>query len=261
MILDPVNSVTSISFYRKVAKQPLGRAFLYLFYVSLLFSLAATAALKVRLGPALNETFDWLAQAAPPLVFSDGKATSSLTAPLTLRHPSMKEIAVTIDTARTEPITPQLMDASGVIAYLTANSFYLKQQNGGIEVYDLAKTASAKPITLDAAFYRNAGRLLSRILYPLSFVVMFFVFAAWKGCAALVYSLLALLANSTLDARLEYGPLFCVSVYAQTLVIVVQAIFLFMPVGIPFFGAISVLLTGAYIWLGVRANLEPAPAA
>jgi len=261
MILDPVNSVTSIEFYRKVAKQSLGRSFLYLCYLAAIFAIAGTIAAKMHLDPVINETFDWLEKSAPPLTFSGGKITSALTAPLTLRHPSIKEVAVTIDTARTDAVTPQMIDDAQVVAYLTANSLYLKQQNGRIEVYDLSKAPTPKPVVIDAGFYRTARIYLTRLLYPLALVILFLAFAVWKSLTALGYSLVALAANASTGAGLAYAPLYNISLYAQTLVAVIQTLMLFLPTAIPLFPVIAIALTSAYIWLAVKRNSPPVPVA
>jgi hypothetical protein len=258
VILDPINSITSLNFYRKVAAQSLGRTFLYLFYLAALFALVGTAAAKLRLDPAINETFDWLEKSVPTLTFSGGKLSSALTAPLTLRHPSVKDVAFTIDTTRTDPVTPQMMEDSQVIAYLTANALYLRQQNGRLDVYDLSKTPVLKPVVIDADFYREARTYLTRFLYPLALAFIFFAFAAWKACATLGYSLVALAVNSATGAGLEYGRLYSVSLYAQTLAAVVQAISLFTPAGIPFFPVLAAGLTSLYIGLAVKRIAQPA---
>lgn len=260
MILDPINSITSIDFYRKIARQSFGRSALYLAYLALLFSVTGTIAFKVKVGPAINETFQWLENSVPPLTFSGGKITSALAAPLTIRHPRVQEVALTIDTPRTEPVTPQLMEERHVMAYLASNAFYLMQKNGKIEVYDFSRAAGTRPVVLDAAFYRNANRIMNRVIYPIALTLTFLLFLLWKGCSSLVYSLVALAINQVAEAGLAYGALFNISVYAQTLVIALQGILLFMPAGIPLFWLAALVITGIYIWLAVKRNSQPAPA-
>ena len=260
MILDPVNSVTSIEFYRKVAKQSLGRSLLYLCYLSAVCSIVWT----IRLDPAIMASYDWFAKAAPPLTFSDGKVSSDLKGPLILQHPSIQQIAVAIDTTRTEAVTPQMMEDSHVILYLTANSLYVSQQNGRIEVLDLARAPTPRPIRIDAEFYHFARPYLTRLLYPSTLVIFFCFFMVWNACAGLVYSLAAMAANAIAGAGLAYASLYSISVYAQTLACILQLIFLFMPgagQAIPAFPLILFVLTSVYIWLAVKRNAPPAAAA
>src|SRR5271163_4772847 len=102
MLLDPINAVTSVNFYRKVAAQPWWRSAFYLAYLSVFFSLAFAVSLKIHAGPHIDATFEWLKKETPPMTFVDGKLTSALTQPLTLRHPEYTQIALVIDTARTD---------------------------------------------------------------------------------------------------------------------------------------------------------------
>ena len=58
----------------------------------------------------------------PVLTLSNGKMTSNLTAPLTIRHPDDPEVALTVDTARVDPVTPQMLESQKVMAYITSNA-------------------------------------------------------------------------------------------------------------------------------------------
>lgn len=261
ILLDPVNAITSLNFYRKVAVQSLGRTFLYLFYLALVFGLAAMLAMRIRVGPAISETFRWIEKSVPPLTFSGGRLSSTLTEPLLLRHPQVPEVAFILDTNRETAVTPEELMQNKVMAIVTSNAFYIQKQPGRLEVYDFSKTPSPKPVTLDAALYRQADALLGRILYPATFVVGLLIFFAWKLCASLFYSVVGLIVNAGAQANLDYGVLFRIGVYAQTLVIALQITFLFMPVAIPVFNLLAIAATTAYIWLAVKRIKEPAPAA
>jgi len=263
LLLDPVNSITSVSFYKKVANQKASRTALYLVYLGVLFSLAITVAAKMRLGPALEETFAWLEQSMPTLTYANGKITSALTAPLTLRHPRYAEIAMTIDTTRIDPVTPQMMDDQKVIGYLTTDKLYFMEQPGRIQIYDLAKAANGldKPVSVDAAFYRRVEDTLSRALYPFVLVFTFLAFLIWKSAAALFYSLPALIANSSLNAALPYSTLYTIALYAQTLLTVLQIMLAFKPIDIPYFPILGFAATTIYIWLAVKAAANTAAAA
>lgn len=256
MIFDPINSITSVDFYRKVAKQTVTRSFLYLAYLSAIFSLAATIALKVKVGPVIDETFLWLERSVPTLTFADGKLTAPDPTPATIRHPKYSEIAVTIDTARTEPVTPDILERNKVVAYVTGTAMYLMERPGEMRTFDFRTGGAGRPVVIDGAFYRSAARVMGRLLYPLSLLITFLLFMFWKSLASLAYSTLALAINAAARASLPYRDLFNISVHAQTLIIVIQAIFLFMPIGIPFSALVAVGLTGTYLWLAIKRNQD-----
>ena len=62
--------------------------------------------------------------------------------------------------------------------------------------------------------------------------------------------------NSAAQAALPYRDLFNISVHAQTLIIAIQAVFLFMPVGIPLSALVALVLTGIYQWLAIKKNQQ-----
>lgn len=260
MILDPVNSITSIEFYKRVAKQSAGRSVAYLFYLSFLFSIAATVALKVRGGPLIDETFHWLESSMPAITISNGKLSTPDGKTVTVRHPSIEDIAVTVDTLRLEPVTLETLEKNKVFAYVTGSAIYIRKSPGKMETYDFSKAGSKpgdQPIVIDEAFYRKSEIVLTRILYPFCLLLTFLIFLLWKSVSTGLYSLMAFLINSMAGAKLEQKALLSITLYAQTLVITLQAIFLFMPAPMPAANAVSTLLTGVYIWLAVQRSAEP----
>ena len=260
MIFDPINSITSVEFYRKVAKQTVTRSFLYLAYLSAIFSLAATIALKIKVGPVIDETFQWLEREVPTMTFADGKLTTANPAAATIRHPRYSEIAVTIDTTRVEPVTPDILERNRVVAYVTGTAMYLMERPGDMRTFDFRTGGASRPVVIDGAFYRSAAQVMARLLYPLSVLLTFLIFMSWKSLASLAYSALALALNSAAQASLPYKDLFNISVHAQTLIIAIQAIFLFMPVSIPFSALVAAAMTGVYLWLAIKRNQESAAA-
>jgi len=258
MILDPLNSITSVLFYRKIAAQSIGRSLLYLCYLSLLFAAATTFAVKVRVMPVILETFEWLEKTVPPITLSGGKVSTASPEPITIRHPKVPEVAVIIDTLRTEPVTPQMLEEAKAVAYLTSTALYVRQQTNKVEIYDFSKATNPKPVVIDAQFYRAAAQIIGRVLYPIAFAITFFAFWAWKGAASLIYSLFAMVINAVLGGKLEYRSLFNITLYAQTLVVLLQAFFLFMPNRFPFFPPLALLIISAYIALGIKTSMEPA---
>lgn len=261
MLFDPVNAVTNLEFYKAAAKQSLGRSFLYLCYLGLVFSLLATFALKVKVGPAVDDTFEWLAKSVPPMTYADGKLTSTAPMPMRLESPRSPEVAIMLDTTRVDAVSPQLMEQQKVTAYVTSNALYLKQ-SGEVRVYDLSKQAGAagqpaQPVQIDGAFFRNAGALLDRLMYPIAFVIIFALFVIWKAASSLFFSLIGLLLNSLAHGGLEFNALLNIAVYAQTLVIGLQALSLLLPFRIPGGTLISLGLTTLYLWLAVKRQSEP----
>src|SRR5204862_429845 len=71
IVLGPVLSLYSVAFYRRVARQRLGRGLAYLVYLSSLYSAAISIALLAFWLPAADRFVDWLAPNLPEVKLTD----------------------------------------------------------------------------------------------------------------------------------------------------------------------------------------------
>ncbi len=255
MIQDLLGSIASTQAYRRFAAEKTSRTVLYLFFISLLFTIGGGVAMQIRIGPIVDETFAWLGAEVPTLTFSAGKVTSADPAPKRLAYPKAPEVAVMIDTARTEPVTRQVMQDAKVLAYLTNNALYIEQQQGKIEIYDLSKAALERPMIVDAKFFRDAAGALKKIVYPLAILAVFVLASAWTAFMGLLYALLAMLLNSIAGGALAFGGLYQIAIHAQTSALLARIVLSFLPFTIPMSGLITILITSVYLWMAVKANL------
>lgn len=258
MIQDLLGSIASTQAYRRFAQEKTSRTVLYLLFLSLIFTVGGSLAIQLRVGPVVDETFAWLAAEVPALTFDKGKVTSAETAPKRLVHPKAAEVAVMIDTARTEPVTVQTLQDAKVLAYLTNNALYLEQQQGKLEIYDLSKAAVERPVVVDAKFFRDASGALKKVVYPLAILTLFVFAAAWTAFAGLLYSVFGLLMNSLASGALGFGALYQLAIHAQTAALLVRLVLAFMPFVVPLSGLLTIAITSVYLWLGVRANAAAA---
>jgi len=258
MIQDLLGSIASTQAYRRFAAEKTSRTVLYLFFISLLFTIGGSIAMQMRIGPVVDETFAWLGSEVPTLTFSAGKVTSDEDAPKRLVHPEAKEVAVMIDTTRTEPVTPQMMKDAKVLAYLTNNALYIEQQQGKVEVYDLSKAGAERPVLVDAKFFREAAGALKKVVYPLAILTVFILAAAWMAFAALFYALVAMLLQSISGGTLTFGPLYQIAVHAQTTALLVRIILSFLPFAIPLSGLLTIIITSVYLWMAVKTHAAAA---
>ncbi len=260
MLSDLLGSITSPAAYRRFASQKASRTMLYLAFLSMVFTAAGTVALRLRLGPVVDETFAWLEKEVPVLTFSKGVVTSGTPGPTRLSHPKAPEVTVIIDTARTTPVSAAELEEAKALAYLTSNTMYMQKERGSVQSYDLSKAAMDRPVTVDAAFYREAAKALKTVVYPATILSLFLMFAAWTALCGVFYAVLGLLFNSIAGGTLTFGHLYQMSVYAQTPSTLLRCLLAFLPFAIPAAGLLSLLVTAGYLWLGVRAAARPQPA-
>jgi len=257
MIQDLLGSIASTQAYRRFAAEKSSRTVLYLFFISLIFTVGGSIAMQMRIGPVVDQTFAWLAAEVPTLTFSAGKVTSSEPAAKRLVHPQAPEVAVMIDTARTEPVTLQLMQESKVLAYLTNNALCI-DQGGKLETYDLSKAALERPMVVDSKFFREAAGALKKVVYPLAIVTVFVFAAGWTAFAGLFYTLVAMLLQSIGGGALTFGALFQIAIHAQTTALLARIVMSFLPFVVPLSGLLTIIITSVYLWLAVKANAAAA---
>lgn len=263
MFPDLLDSLTQPAAYRRFAGEKAARTAGYVAFLSLIFVGALAVALKLRLAPLFNETFSWLRTQMPAVQFAGGKVTSTAAGPLRLEHPRYKEIALMIDTGRAEPVTPQLMAETRVLAYLTNNALYL-DRGGKVETLDLSKSSAERPVTVDAASYRDMERAFDWVFYPSILLFFFVVFAAALSFFGLLYALAGMLFSSLAGGTIGFGSLLRLAIHAQTAGALLRALDTALPRSIPYSGLLSAALSLTYLWLGVRQTAQtpppPAPA-
>ncbi|MBI3288508.1 MAG: DUF1189 family protein [Elusimicrobia bacterium] len=254
MIQDFLGAIASAQAYRRFAAEKTARTLLYLCFISFLFTVGGTIAMRMRVGPMIDETFQWLESQVPTLVLSGGKVTSTIAEAKRLSHPSAPEVAVMIDTLRTAPVLAQDMHDAKVIAYLTNNALYVEERPGEIRPYDLSKAGLDRPVTIDAKFFHDAGGALKTVIYPVAVVVVFAFAAAWTAFAALLYAVLGLLFNALAGSTLTFGTLYRIAIHAQTTALLLRIAMSFMPFVVPMSALLTIMVTSSYLWMGVRAN-------
>ncbi|MBI3297971.1 MAG: DUF1189 family protein [Elusimicrobia bacterium] len=252
MIKDIVRSIVDFSFYKEVPRRDVWATTAYIVVLGAFFSAAVTAAVYRNVGPRIREAVAWAAVAMPPMTVANGKLSSTVPGPTEVRHPDMKQVGLMIDIGRTAPVSAAEMSQKKLIAYLTADQAYI-MTNDRLEAYDLAKTKpKGETVVIDAAFYENMGATLLKVLYPIAFFVSWMTFIVWKHGSAAVYTLVAMLINAVAEGGHEVPVLYRLAVYAQTPVILLQALALFLPRPIPLFPVLAVVVVSAYLWQAIR---------
>lgn len=263
MLLDPVHSVIDFNFYREVPQKSFLRAAGYLVYLGLLFSILSTAVLYIKLNPLVNEAAVWLASSMPSITIADGKATSTAAAPMIVRYPRESRLGILIDTNRVTPVAYDEMAKQDIVICLTQDSLYfLNPEQKQIEQKPLSEMKMVRPITIVGDFYTKFAKYMSRIMYPIMVPIFWFVFVAWKLLTSLFYALVGLLINALASAGLDFSSLYKLAVYAQTPVVLLQAVMLVMGRSLPGYVSIPLgfLVTLAYLWQAIRQFKVPTAA-
>jgi hypothetical protein len=261
MIPDLLDAIVRPAAYRRFSVETAARTASYAAFLSLLFVAGLGISVKLRLAPMFAETFTWLETSMPPLTFAAGGVTTPTPGPLRLEHPSTKDVAVIIDTARKDPVTLQQMNDAKVIAYLTGNALYLNRGQNQVETIDLSKSAPERSTVVDANTYKDMERAFDWVFYPALMLFFFIMFAIALAFTALAYALVGLILASVAGGALEFPALFRIAIHAQTAGSLLYALDAAIPTSIPYFQIVSVAMSLAFLWLGIGAAVKAGPAA
>ncbi len=260
MLIDMLDSLFRPGAYRRFCAEPSGRAAGYVAFLSVIFVGALGLSVKLRLAPLFDETFTWLETSMPTLRVSNGVITSSPPGPVRIEHPTLKGVALEIDTTRKDPITPKEMTSLKVRAFLTSNALYLENE-GSVQALDLSHAAEDRPTVIDTQSYKAMQRAFDWVFYPALLLTFFLLFAASLALFASLYALAGLLVSSLSNAGLGYAALFRIALHAQTAAALLRALDTTLPVPIPGLLIASPIVSAVYLWLGIRGATGPKAAA
>lgn len=258
MLTDMLDSLVRPGAYRRFCAEPSVRAASYVAFLSVIFVGALGLSVKLRLAPLFDETFLWLETSMPTLRVSNGVISSSAPGPVRIEHPTLKGVALEIDTTRKDPITPKEMTDLKVRAFLTSNALYLENE-GTVQVLDLAHASEDRPTVIDAQAYKAMQRAFDWVFYPALLLTFFLLFAASLAFFASIYALVGLLVSSLSGAGLGYTALFRVALHAQTAAALLRALDTTLPVPIPGLLIASPIVSAVYLWLGIRGAARSGP--
>lgn len=258
--LSPILSLFSLSFYKRVIHYPLKRGFLFLFYLSLLFSVWASVLFYRRSLPSIDEFIGWLGANLPQINLTKQGLELQTKEPVLLTHPRFGPL-IYIDPTIDTPHKEQVDKAPVVLTHTKA--VYHNTNTGEIRMQSLVPTDTRKwkPAVITGEkvlkVWRRVRPLISIIFFGIVSTATFF----WKLLAALGYSLVSLILNLLRKQRLNYKQIFNATIFALAPPSVLQWIswqFPALQLATHFF--IIFPVTVLYLGIAILATQEKEPA-
>jgi hypothetical protein len=245
----PVQAFYSIPFYRRVAREWDGEAFVYLFWVLLLIGGLLAGAFGYKLMKLGQPMLDDVIRQIPTIHISQGRAVVDGPQPLTLKlhFPGHEYPIAVVDTHDHY----KSIEETGAPMWLNSHELVISNK-GEKRIRSLAQIKNA---TIDGLWLRQKSVWALKICLALCLPI-FFIFAyAYRLLSALVYALVGLACNAFFGAQLSFGALWRVSMVAMTPSILLSTLHLTLFHNVPISGYIWVGLTLAYLGFGVWANI------
>lgn len=262
----PFYALFSRKFYHEAVFVGPARGFLYLFYLSALMLLIAFAAMNTRLVPQMNTFAAWLQAEVPIMQWTPAGLSMRDGETFALVHPEYGPLA-RFDMTKNE-ITFADMGENSV--FVTAQKIYLRQPGReGLRVFDVMQLGDKNNQSFDIR-PDTIGFFYQKVRPWIVFMVLGVLWAGfliWKILAALFYSWIALLINTTRREKLYYSHLWTIACFALTPAALIQGLQFAIPqLGfLPFGTAGSLIVTTAYLYLAIKGTeppeaVEPSPA-
>ncbi len=231
-IFSPFLALFSLKFYRKITSSSLGKGFLYLSYLSLIFSVGCVAFFTTSALPSANRFVDWFQKSFPTMTFTKDGVVTDVPQPFSLKHPQYGTLLI-IDTSKEEV---SLEEIRNTILYITKKKLYAWDgRRNEYRIIDLVPRAGQalsnwKDLTLTGPLISTFYKRVVPIAFPIVFVFCFCLFFVWKLLAGLFYSLVALVSNFFRRNKLTYDKLLNVSFFTLTPVTLLQWLNSILPI-------------------------------
>jgi hypothetical protein len=245
-----VLSFFSKSLYRDVAKNWRGTGLLYLFLVLALFWIPTIIKGQIGISNWVDGDSKEITKQIPAITISNGKVSTDVPTPHFIKDPKTGTDIAIIDTTGAY----QTLENSDAKLLLTKSKLIMNKSAMETQTYDLSSVQS---------FYVDRSRvegwlvLLKRwfvpVLYPLALIFSFI----FRAIQLLIYALIGLLFARILQANLDYKTLMRLAAIAITPVLILNLLFEFVPVHIPRWSLLGIVIALAYLFFAVKVNAEP----
>ncbi len=245
-----VLSFFSKSLYRDVGKNWRGTGLLYLLVVLALLWIPTIIKGHFSLSRWVDGDSKELTKQIPAITITKGKVSTDVTTPHFIKDPKTGTNLAIIDTTG-EYETLENTDAKFL---LTQSKLIASKNATETRSYDLSSVESFyADRSLVESWLVTARRWLVPVLYPLA-LIFSFIFRALQVVA---YALVGLLFARILQANLEFKTLMRLAAISITPVLILNLLFEFVPVRIPWWTLIGIIIALAYLFFAVKVNTEP----
>lgn len=243
-------SFFSKSLYRDVGKHWRGTGLLYLFVVLALVWIPTMIKGQLGLSRWVDGDSKELTKQIPAITISKGQVSTDVTTPHFIKDPKTGTDIVIIDTTGEY----ETLENTEAKLLLTKSKLIVDKNANRSETYDLSGVQS---FYLDRpqveSWLAVARTWFVPVVYPLALLFSFI----FRAIQMLVYALIGLLFARMLNANLSYKTLMRLAAIAITPVLMLNLLMEFVPIRIPWWFLIGIVIALAYLFFAVKVNAEP----
>lgn len=244
-----VLSFFSKSLYRDVAKNWRGTGLLYLLLILALVWLPTIIRGHLSFVRFVDNDAKAITQQIPAIRIANGRASTNVPEPYFIKNLKTGETLAIIDTRDNSEA-----GNTSVPLVLTETKLVTNNSASQTRIYDLSSVGNFSVDQARAEGWLGIARQwFFPALYPLA-ILFSFIFRAIQ---LLIYALIGLVFARTLNANLDYKTLMRLAAIAITPVLVLNLLFEFLPVRIPGWLVLGIVIELGYLYFAVKVNSEP----
>lgn len=233
-------SITDFEFYPLFLKESLGRAFLYLFMISLVFGIIGLSKVAYELNEGINFAVNYVKNDMPYFRFQNGKLNVEGDMPIIIEDGP--EGIVVIDT--TGKTNESILDKYERGIFI--NKHKLINKNNPVEKREIEfKQLHGVSFTKNSVIRLLPKLKLVNLIVIIGGIIFIFI---GKIFSTLFVSLLGLIINSITKANLEYKDIYKLGIYSITLPTIIKVVANLLNYNIPFFFIIYYGIVIFYLW-------------
>jgi len=245
-------SFYSGSLYRDVGKNWRKISFLYLLLLSAVCTIPYVFKMHFRISDYLLNEGPKIVEQIPVITIKKGMVSIDRPMPYVTRDPEANEPLAIIDT--TGHVTS--LAGSPAVALLTRTTLLIRRSPTETWPYDLSEIDS---LIIDRSkwydWMETFVETFDYVFYPLAL----FSFFLFRTLQALIFGGLAMLFARGLKASLGYAACVSLAVVSMTPTILLNTVYNYVGLNIPFSWLISTLISLCYLYGAVKANAESEP--
>jgi len=243
-----VLSFFSKSFYRDVAQYWRGTGLAYMLLILAIFWIPTAIKMYSGFKKFVDNDSASFTKQIPAITIKNGQVSTDVATPYFINDEDGTPVAI-IDTTGQY----KTLDDTSARILVTKNKAVVKG-TADTRIYDLSNVQS---FYVDRArvegWFAIAKKWFIPMFYPMALLFSFI----FRAIQILIYALIGLAFANMLHVKLEYKTLMRLAAVALTPVLVLDLVLEFVPLRIPLWSVLGVLIGLGYLFFAIKSNAEP----
>lgn len=235
------NSISNFEFYKNIQNETVGKAFLYLTKITIIFGIISLINPVLGFDRGVDLAQDYFQENIPDFVFEDGELKVKSDQPFVWEDKE-SDIIVAMDTSG--QVGPEILDEYSEGFYITKNYAIFKRNGIEKREFDFSQLKEVKFNKDDVSEWIPYAKWANGFIVIFG-LIWFMIGKLWSTLLLALFGLLLCAGKN------RFSDLYKISIYVLTLSIIIKTAKVLFTVEIPWFGLIYYGIAAFYMWKAV----------